>query len=62
MEDVIMLPLSDLLFNNTRNISADFAKSRFEKNVNITGFLNVGGAIFYPCISYIVIKYIYTWL
>ena len=45
MEDVIMLPLSDLLFNNTRNISADFAKSRFEKNVNITGFLNVGGAI-----------------
>jgi len=40
-----MLPLSDLLFNNTRNISADFAKSRFEKNVNITGFLNVGGAI-----------------
>ena len=40
-----MLPISDLLFENTRNMNADFIQTRFEKNVNVIGILNVAGSI-----------------
>jgi len=45
MEDIRFTPISDLLFENTRNMNADFTQTRFEKNVNILGILNVAGSI-----------------
>ena len=45
MDDIRILPNVNLLFNNTRNITADNNQTTFRQDVNVTGFLNVAGDI-----------------
>ena len=45
MDDISILPDVNLLFNNTRNITADNNQTTFRQDVNITGFLNIAGDI-----------------